>query len=83
MALSASCSSSIFRPRCSRGGTLTISFARLTASDYNLVLRGFQNYLERETRVELATSCLEGRRSTAELLPHRFESDHSAWLDFA
>ena len=25
---------------------------------------------ERETRFELATSCLEGRRSTAELLPH-------------
>ena len=25
--------------------------------------------MERETRFELATSCLEGRRSTAELLP--------------
>ena len=28
-----------------------------------------QLMLERETRFELATSCLEGRRSTTELLP--------------
>ena len=35
---------------------------------------GSTDELERETRFELATSCLEGRRSTTELLPQRCRS---------